>query len=113
MHEASLALSLMDIVEEVAAKEDARRVRGIEIELGALSCVEPEAFLTAIESAAAGRIGEGADVRLIRPAGQAHCMGCGDDVTLDQRGAPCPHCGSYSLLVTGGDGMRLVAIEVV
>ena len=112
MHEAALALSLMELVDEVAQREGARAVRVIEVELGALSCVEPEAFAQAVSVAAMGRLAEGASLSLLRPPGQARCMGCGDDVTLFQRDEACPQCGSHRLLVTAGEQMRLKAIEV-
>jgi hydrogenase nickel incorporation protein HypA/HybF len=113
MHETALALSLMKLVEEVARQERAVRVRAIEVELGALSCVEPEAFAQAVEAAALGHLAEGAKLVLDRPPGQARCMACGADVTLKARGEPCPHCGSHRLLVTAGEDMRLKAVEVV
>jgi hydrogenase nickel incorporation protein HypA/HybF len=112
MHETSLALSLIDLVEDVAIRERASAVRMIQVELGALSCVEPEAFLQAVQAACHGRVGEGARIVLDRPAGSARCLACGDDVTLLRREDPCPGCGSHRLLVTGGDQMRLTAIEV-
>jgi hydrogenase nickel incorporation protein HypA/HybF len=87
-------------------------VRVIQVELGALSCVDPEAFTQAVTAAGRGRSADGARLELSRPAGTAHCMACGADVTLTRRDAPCPDCGSHRLLVTSGDQMRLTAIEV-
>jgi hydrogenase nickel incorporation protein HypA/HybF len=113
MHEAALALSLIDLVEETAAREGAARVSRIHVELGALSCVEPEAFTQAVLAAAHGRRADGAALALDRPPGLARCMACGDDVTLLRRDDPCPNCASHRLLVTSGDQMRLTAIEVV
>lgn len=112
MHEAALALSLMDLVEDIAAREHARTVRVIEVELGALACVELEAFQQAVQSAAIGRIAERAALRVERPHGAARCMACDADVALSERNAPCPGCGSHRLLVSSGDQMRLKAIEV-
>lgn len=112
MHEAALALSLMELVEDVARREGAARVTAIQVELGALSCVEPEAFCHAVEAAALGRLAQGAALTLDRPPGAARCMACGEDVTLVKREAPCPACGSHRLLVTAGEQMRLTAIEV-
>lgn len=112
MHETALAISLIDLVEETARRENAARVNAIEVELGALSCVDPEAFRSAVEVAATGRVAQGARLTLLRPAGSARCMSCGGDVLLNRRDVPCPACGSSRLLVTSGDQMRLNAIEV-
>lgn len=112
MHEAALALGLVDLVDDEARKGGANSVKSMHVELGALSCVDPHAFAQAVDIASRGRAAEGAQLILNRPAGAAHCMACGADVTLTRRDAPCPDCGSHRLLVRHGDQMRLTAIEV-
>jgi hydrogenase nickel incorporation protein HypA/HybF len=112
MHEAALALGLIDLVDDEARRHHAKAVRVIQVELGALSCVDPDAFAQAVDIAGRGRSGDGARLELSRPPGTARCMACGADVTLTRRDAPCPDCASHRLLITSGDQMRLTAIEV-
>jgi hydrogenase nickel incorporation protein HypA/HybF len=112
MHEAALALGLIELAEDSARREKAHRIRALHVELGALSCVDPEAFAQAVDVAAMGTLAEGAQLRIDRPSGRAHCLACGDDVPLLRRDAGCPNCQSHRLLITDGEQMRLTALEV-
>lgn len=80
--------------------------------VGALSHVLPEALAFGFVSAAKGTLAEGAELVLTRPPGTASCMGCGKDVTIERRGDPCPACGSFQVLVTGGDELRVTDLDV-
>ena len=112
MHETALAIGLVDLVAEASGRENAQRVSAIHLEIGALSCVELESLEQAIRAATIGGIAEDARLTISRPPGVARCMACGDEVPLLRRGDGCPHCQSHRLLVTGGDALRLLAIEV-
>lgn len=60
MHEASLMTSLMRRIDTVARAEQAKRVTGISVWLGALSHMTPEHFAEHFVQASAGTIAEGA-----------------------------------------------------
>ena len=60
MHEASLMKGLMRRLGDLAAAEDARRVTGVSVWLGALSHMSVSHFTEHFEEAAAGSIAEGA-----------------------------------------------------
>ena len=113
MHEASLALSLLDLIAETARRERAERVLSATVEIGALSPVEPEALAFAFEAAKRDQPRATATRLIIQHTeGFAQCMACGEDVRLKNRGEACPQCGSFRLLVTAGDEMRLKEVEV-
>ncbi len=60
MHEASLMISLMRRVDDIAETEKAKRVVGVSVWLGALSHMSAAHFTEHFEQAAAGTIAEGA-----------------------------------------------------
>jgi hydrogenase nickel incorporation protein HypA/HybF len=60
MHEASLMKDLMRKLEEIAGREDARKVVGVTVWLGALSHMSAEHFAEHFEQVAAGTRAEGA-----------------------------------------------------
>ena len=60
MHEASLMLSLMHRIDEIATCEGARRIVSVSVWLGALSHMSAEHLAEHFEQAAAGTIAEGA-----------------------------------------------------
>jgi hydrogenase nickel incorporation protein HypA/HybF len=64
MHEASLMTNLMNRIEEIAGAEDARRVTGVAVWLGALSHMSEAHFIEHFERAAAGTIAEKAKLEI-------------------------------------------------
>ena len=112
MHELSLAEGIVELIEEQAKQDAFTKVKRVHVVVGALSHVMPEALAFGFVSAAKGTLAEGAELVLTRPPGTASCMGCGKDVTIERRGDPCPECGSFQVLVTGGDELRVTDLDV-
>lgn len=112
MHEMSLAESMLQIVEHAARSQDFRRVKVVWVEIGRLSCVEPEALNFAFEAVAHGSVAHGARLEIVEMAGQGVCLECSAEVELAARLDACPACGSHKLRVTGGEDMRIRELEV-
>lgn len=64
MHEASLMKDLMRKIEAVAREQNASRVMGISVRLGALSHMSPAHFREHFAVASQGTIAEGAKLRI-------------------------------------------------
>lgn len=62
MHEASLIAAMMSRIDQLAAAENARRVVGLKVWLGALSHMSESHFAEHFEEAAAGTIADGAEL---------------------------------------------------
>lgn len=62
MHEASLMTGLIRQIEDVARSENAKRVVGLSVWLGALSHMSPAHFTEHFEQVSGGTIAEGARV---------------------------------------------------
>ena len=112
MHEMSLAEGMLEIVADTARRNDARQVRTVWLELGALSSVEAHALRFCFDAVTRGSVAEGAMLEIITTPGAAWCLPCGERVPLQQLGDACPHCGSYQLQVVAGDEMRIREIAV-
>ncbi len=113
MHEMALAKGVVETVQAAAIKEAFSRVKRIVLEVGALSCVDPHALEFGFEAAARGTMADGAELEIRTPPGAARCFGCDRDVIIIRRGDGCPHCGSYQLIVTGGEELRVKEMEVI
>lgn len=107
MHEMSLAESILQIVEDTAARQDFRRVTEVRLEIGALSGVEVEALSFCLDVVLKGSVADGARIELERVPGQGYCLGCGETVTVNALYDPCPTCGGYQVQATGGTDMRV------
>ena len=112
MHELAVAERLVALVAEEATRAACVKGETVFLRLGVLSHVEPSSLELAFLAASQGTIAAGASLRVERTVAQAHCLSCEAKITVTQRGAPCPHCGAFELVVVGGDELRLVRLEV-
>ena len=113
MHEMALAQSIVDIIETEATRQNFDRVSHITLEIGALSCVDARALEFGLDAVTKGTRAEGAKLEIITPPGTAYCFGCQANTTIARKGDACPECGSYQVMVTGGEDMKIVSLEVV
>ena len=112
MHELSLCQGILDIIEDYARSHAFSRVRSVRIEIGALSCVAPDALRFGFDVVSKGTVAAGAALEIDRPPGQAWCWDCQAPVPITDRTAGCPECGGFRLEVRAGDHMRVVELDV-
>lgn len=112
MHEMSLCEGVLRVLQEQAVSQGYSRVKGVWLEIGALSGVEPEAMAFSFDAVMRGSLADGARLEIIHLPGVAWCMQCAKTVEVGARYEACPDCGSYQLQVTGGDEMRIKELEV-
>jgi hydrogenase nickel incorporation protein HypA/HybF len=112
MHELALAQGVVEIVTDHAARQGFSRCRVVHLKIGALSSVMPEALALGFEVSAQGTVAEGARLEFHRTPGQAWCSDCSKTAQVESRLELCPSCGGAHLVVTGGDEMRVLELEV-
>ena len=76
MHEMALTESIVEIAVEAAKNQGADKVTRVFVEIGELSCVEPEALQFCFAAVAAGTLAEGASLEIERIAGAGWCADC-------------------------------------
>ena len=112
MHEMSLAMGVLQIVEEAARAQRFRRVRSVLLEIGELSMVEAEAMRFCFDAVSRGTLAEGAVLNVVEVAGQGLCFNFNMTVPLAALYDPCPACGGHPVQATGGTEMRVKELEV-
>ncbi len=113
MHEVSYALSLLELLEQSAQDRGLRRVTAVEVVMGELSGLAPEALEFAFTALAPGRGPLLAEARLVirrRPA-RARCSGCGAEFAVSVHGLACPSCGGGGAHMYQGDEFLLASYE--
>ena len=113
MHEMSLCESVLQILEDSARAQGFSSVKRVWLEIGVLSCVEPEAMRFSFGVVTRGSLAEKARLEIERVPATARCLSCLQDVTIHQYGDLCPACGSSDLQISGGDQLRVKELEVV
>ncbi|MCL4156622.1 UNVERIFIED_CONTAM: hypothetical protein GTU68_037984, partial [Idotea baltica] len=99
MHEMSLCESILDILKDRAARDSFTRVKRVSVDIGPLSCVEPEALRFGFDVVMKGSLAEGAALEISRPPAEALCLSCFRTVPVKERFNTCPECGSEALQV--------------
>lgn len=110
MHEMSIAVEIVRQVEQVARQHQATRVDEVEIEIGVLQQVVPEALRIAYESAIEGTIAEGSTLVMTEEKMVARCGHCNEQFEPELDDFTCPHCRQAEAQVMAGNSITLKSI---
>ena len=113
MHEMSIAIQLMAQIEALAAENGATRVEVVELDVGVLEQVVPEALEMAFEAAGDGTVAEGARLDIREVPAEARCRDCGRLYAPTLASYVCPDCGKAVPEIMAGKGMVLMSLECV
>ena len=112
MHE----LALMDAVQRFAEREvrrqGASRIHRLQLRIGSLAGVDPDALQFAFDVVMAKRCSEGATLDLEVVATVCFCSHCRQEFAPRDVIYACPRCGALSAHVLQGRELELVALEV-
>jgi hydrogenase nickel incorporation protein HypA/HybF len=112
MHELSIALSILDVAGEEAARHGGR-VAAVHLRLGALSGVVREALASAFELAREGTPLADAELVVEEVPIATYCRACGVEVLPPSMlELLCPSCGAPTPEVLRGRELEVVALEI-
>lgn len=112
MHELSIAMSIIDIAEENAKRENASVINEIELDIGTQSGVVLEALDFAMQSAVQGTMLEKAEVKINSIAARGACSKCQHEFYVKEMFAPCPECGNPFCEIIQGKELRVKSLKV-
>ncbi len=113
MHELSIALSILDLAEEEAARRGGVQVHGIHLRLGPLSGVVKEALLSAYEVAREGSPLAEAQLVIEETPLLAHCPTCRTTkAVVSVQQLCCAECGTPTPQLLSGRELEVVALEI-
>ncbi|MEU3406585.1 hydrogenase maturation nickel metallochaperone HypA [Streptomyces sp. NPDC006670] len=112
MHEMSIAMAVVDQVAEAAPAGAARSVRRVELEIGELAGVVPDALAFSFELACAATPLEGAELLTHRVPARARCATCAGEWAV---GMPpdltCPRCAKATAVeLLSGRELRILRV---
>jgi len=102
MHEASMAMSILHIVEDEARKHNVEHINKVRLHVGILVSVEAFALSEAFSVVAEDGIADGAELIVERTPAQAHCNQCNYSFDLSAPFGSCPSCHGSDLALSGG-----------
>jgi len=109
MHELSIAQAIMDVAARHAAgRTDAR----VEVRIGHLRQVVPDALDFAFTLVTAGTALDGAELVLEEVPARGRCRVCGADSVLHGFPLTCARCGALDVELRAGEELTVEAIEL-
>jgi len=113
MHEVALVESLLQSVQEHIHESGVTgQVRRVEVVIGRLSGVVPEAFRFAFEVLSPDVLGPGCELVIHEIPAVCRCRQCGAVSELSEMILYCPRCQSDDVLIEGGRDLLLQSIEL-
>jgi hydrogenase nickel incorporation protein HypA/HybF len=110
MHELSIAQAVVAICEQHA---DGRRVERVELKVGALRQVVPDALSFSFGLVAEGTVVEGAELAIEEVPVRLACRDCAAVTEVDGFPLVCGSCGGSRVDVAGGEELYVESLEVV
>jgi hydrogenase nickel incorporation protein HypA/HybF len=113
VHELSVALDLLEGVQQTAARDGILKVLAVHVRVGALSGIAPEALKFSWELATAGTVAADSALRIEDVPLVVFCESCSQErAPRASTGLVCPSCGSACPTIVRGRELQLVAMEV-
>jgi hydrogenase nickel incorporation protein HypA/HybF len=112
MHEMSLCEGILEVLESEAEKQQFSQVKKVWLEIGELSCVEPDAMRFCYDMVVKDSIAAGSELIIIPISGLGRCDQCAHTMPVQSRFDPCTECGAYQLTIVTGDEMKIKELEV-
>lgn len=112
MHELSLLQEMLELALASAKKQGARAIHRIQLQVGEMSGVVPEALSFAFPIATHGTIAEGAVLEIDPISVVAYCPQCDQEFQPGDVIYLCPNCGEPSGEIRRGNELLLQSMEI-
>lgn len=109
MHELSVAEAIVDVAARHAA---GRRVTKVEVRVGHLRQVVPDALEFAFTLVTQGTALDGAELEITHVPAAGRCRACGTDSVMEDFPLRCAACGGLEMDVHAGEELQVEALEL-
>ena len=110
MHEMAIATELLESVLSAVAEHGGGQVHEVEVALGAMRQVVPEALETTWQAVTKGTSAEGARLQMTEVPMQARCRSCNHEFAPVVESYLCPRCGQADVEILAGDAIILTSL---
>jgi len=110
MHEMSIAIDLLAQIERLAADHGAIRVERVELEIGILRQVAPEAMQAAFAVLTANTVAAGAVLEMTEVVARAECNRCETQYIVDIDEYLCPQCNQANARILAGNDIVIKSL---
>jgi hydrogenase nickel incorporation protein HypA/HybF len=108
----SIAMNIVELATEAARAQGAKAIESIELEIGTLAGVMPEALEFCFTAAAGDTLAQGAELKIRTIPARGKCPSCAGECDILSFAEPCPQCGGPLLNLSQGRDLRILAITI-
>lgn len=112
MHELSITLNILNIVEENARDLNAKIVHEIEVDIGELSGVDNDALQFAMQCTVKRGLLEHAKLVINNIPAKARCNTCNHKFDVSDFYSECPKCNSFDHDIYQGKELKIRSIKI-
>ena len=113
MHEASIAISLLETVANLCQKEGYTSIEGVRLKVGKAAGILPDALHFAFDIAKKGTIASEAQLFIDYIPIGGLCRDCRTEFNSEERYIYCcPACKSTAIQITRGNELQIIEMEV-
>lgn len=112
MHELSITMNILTIVEENARNLNAKMVHEIEIDIGELSGVDNDALQFAMQCTMKSELLEHAKLVINKIPAKTRCNTCNHEFDISDFYAECPECHSFDHDIYQGKELKIRSIKI-
>jgi len=113
MHEASIAISLIETITGLCRQEGYSSIESVRVKVRKAAGILPDALIFAFDAAKEGTSASRAELIIEHVLLGGFCGDCGAEFESEERYIfACPVCGSSGFKITRGDEMQIVDMEV-
>jgi len=113
MHEMAIAENIITVIEEKLKDKDQKgEVKKINLKIGKLTCVEPEALRLSFEVISRETRLEKASLFIDSVPITGKCKDCRKNFCLEELDFACPFCGSFRIEIKTGRELFIESFEI-
>jgi len=112
MHEMSIALNILDIVEKELKKADGKKIERLNLVVGKLSGVVVESLQFALEASRNSSAIADAEIIIDEVAATMKCMNCDFEFKADDFYTICPKCNSFKHQIMTGKELFIKSLTI-
>jgi hydrogenase nickel incorporation protein HypA/HybF len=113
MHELSIAMSIIEIVEDYSNRESATNVLEVELEIGKLSGIDYDSLTFALEATIKNTKFENTRFVIDQVQAKARCINCNIEFEIEYLFSACPECKNFGIKVIQGQELRVKTLKVI
>lgn len=112
MHELTVAQNIIELAEEVAEREKVSSIKEMDIEIGILSGVVPDALEFALEMIRKNTKLENTEIHFTKIEGRVVCRNCGFQFDTNDLLVICTECSHSGFNIIDGKQLRIKSLIV-